>query len=114
MATTGETIYEWDKNPRMPVPAPPAGSCDCQFHIYGDPATFPPRANAPYPPIESATFSEAQRMHRTIGFSRGVIVHSAIYGSDHRLLLARPRRLERPAIATAASASSTTESPTKN
>ena len=87
MATTGDTIYEWDKNPRMPVPAPPAGSCDCQFHIYEDPAQFPPRANAPYPPIESATFSEAQRMHKAIGFSRGVIVHSAIYGSDHRLLL---------------------------
>ena len=87
MATTGDTIFEWDKNPRMPVPAPPAKSCDCQFHIYGDPAQFPPRANAPYPPIESATFNEAQRMHKAIGFSRGVIVHSAIYGSDHRLLL---------------------------
>ena len=87
MTTTGDTIYEWDKNPRLPVPAPPAGSCDCQFHIYGDPAQFPPRANAPYPPIESATFNEAQRMHKAIGFSRGVIVHSAIYGSDHRLLL---------------------------
>lgn len=87
MATTGETIYEWDKNPRMPVPAPPAGSCDCQFHIYGNPEKFPPRANAPYPPIESATFAQAQRMHQAIGFKRGVIVHSAIYGSDHRLLL---------------------------
>jgi 2-pyrone-4,6-dicarboxylate lactonase len=88
MSTTEDTsIYEWDKNPRMPVPAPPAGSCDCQFHIYADPRQFPPRVNPPYPPIESATFSEAQRMHKAIGFSRGVIVHSAIYGSDHRLLL---------------------------
>ena len=88
MSTTEDTtIYEWDKNPRMPVPAPPAGSCDCQFHIYADPQQFPPRVNPPYPPIESATFSEAQRMHKAIGFSRGVIVHSAIYGSDHRLLL---------------------------
>jgi predicted TIM-barrel fold metal-dependent hydrolase len=26
-------------------------------------------------------------MHKAIGFARGVIVHSAIYGSDHRLLL---------------------------
>jgi predicted TIM-barrel fold metal-dependent hydrolase len=87
MATAGQKIYEWDKNPRMPVPAPPAGSCDCQFHIYGDPAVFPPRANAPYPPITTASFGEAQKMHRAIGFDRGVIVHSAIYGSDHRLLL---------------------------
>ena len=87
MAKAGETIYEWDKTPRMPVPPPPAGSCDCQFHIYGDPAQFPPRASPPYPPIESATFSEAQRTHKAVGFARGVIVHSAIYGSDHRLLL---------------------------
>jgi len=87
MATPEKTIYEWDKNPRVPVPAPPPGSCDCQFHIYGDPAVFSPRANAPYPPITSASFTEAQKMHRAIGFDRGVIVHSAIYGSDHRLLL---------------------------
>jgi 2-pyrone-4,6-dicarboxylate lactonase len=87
MATGGDKIFEWDKQPRMPVPAPPARSCDCQFHIYGEPARFPPRANAPYAPIESATFAQAQRTHRAIGFERGVIVHSAIYGSDHRLLL---------------------------
>lgn len=87
MTTGGEKIYEWDRQPRMPAPAPPRGSCDCQFHIYGDPEKFPPRAKPPYPPIESATFAEAQRMHKAIGIERGVIVHSAIYGSDHRLLL---------------------------
>lgn len=62
-------------------------SSDCQCHIYDDPVTFPPRPTPPYPAIESATFAEAQRMHKAIGFDRGVIVHSAIYGSDHRLLL---------------------------
>src|SRR4030095_8133046 len=87
MAIAGEKIYEWDKNPRLPVPAPPRGSCDCQFHIYDDPARFSPRADPPYLPITSATFAEAQRMHKAIGFDRGVIIHSAIYGSDHRLLL---------------------------
>ena len=87
MATTGSCYYEWDKNPRMPEPAPPRGSCDCQFHIYDDPEKFPPRADAPYPPIKSATFAEAKKMHQAIGFERGVIVHSAIYGSDHTLLL---------------------------
>ena len=86
-ATKGTKFNDWDRNPRLPVPAPPPGSCDCQFHIYDDPKKFPPRANAPYPPIESATFGEAQRMHKAIGFDRGVIVHSAIYGSDHTLLL---------------------------
>jgi len=87
MARDGEKIHEWDKHPRMPVPPPPKGSWDCQFHIYAVPANFPPRSNPPYPAIESATFLEAQRMHRAIGFDHGVIVHSAIYGSDHRLLL---------------------------
>jgi 2-pyrone-4,6-dicarboxylate lactonase len=87
MATAGDKTYEWDRNPRMPAPAPPAGSCDCQFHIYDDPAKFTPRPNPPYPPIVSATFAQAQKLHKAIGFERGVIVHSAIYGSDHRLLL---------------------------
>src|SRR5262245_51210060 len=32
MAKTGDKFYEWDRQPRMPVPPPPAGSCDCQFH----------------------------------------------------------------------------------
>lgn len=63
------------------------GKLRLQFHIYDVPGKFPPRANRPYPPIESATFAEAQNMHKAIGFDRGVIVHSAIYGSDHRLLL---------------------------
>jgi 2-pyrone-4,6-dicarboxylate lactonase len=87
MTTAGEKIYEWDRHPRMPVPPPPPGSCDCQFHIYEEASKFPPRANPPYPTIESATFTAAQNMHKAIGFERGVIVHSAIYGSDHHLLL---------------------------
>jgi hypothetical protein len=44
MAADGRKFYEWDKNPRMPVTAPPRGSCDCQFHIYNDSGKFPPRA----------------------------------------------------------------------
>jgi predicted TIM-barrel fold metal-dependent hydrolase len=95
MATTGEKIYAWDREPRMPVPAPPPGSCDCQFHLYDDAAKFPPRLNPPYPPIESATFAEAQKMHTAIGFDRGIIVHSAIYGDDHRLPITRSRESER-------------------
>jgi 2-pyrone-4,6-dicarboxylate lactonase len=87
LAIAEKQINRWDKHPRMPLPAPPRGSCDCQFHIYEDPALFAPRSNAPYPPIEDATFTAGQRMHKAIGFDRGVIVHSAIYGSDHRLLL---------------------------
>lgn len=77
---------EWDRATRLPNPPPPAGSCDCQFHIYGDPQKYPPSAAATYPPID-ATFEHAVAMHAALGFTRGVIVHSSIYGSDHRLLL---------------------------
>jgi predicted TIM-barrel fold metal-dependent hydrolase len=77
---------KWVRETRMPVPPPPADSCDCQFHIYADPARYPPRPSPPYPPIDAA-FADSQCMHRALGFSRGVIVHSGIYGSDHSLLL---------------------------
>ena len=50
-------IQQWDRNPRMPAPPPPPGSCDCQFHIYDDPARFPPRADTPYQPPD-ATFAD--------------------------------------------------------
>jgi hypothetical protein len=74
MATAGEKIYEWDRDPRMSVPSPPRGSCDCQFHIYENPARFPPRSSPLYPPIESATFTEAQRMHKANGFNNNPVV----------------------------------------
>ena len=87
MATPGKKSREWDRDSRLPVPPPPPISCDCQFHIYDEPAEFPPRADAPYPPIATATCAAAQKMHKVIEFGRGVIVYSAIYGSNHRLLL---------------------------
>ncbi len=86
MAARSGPFFEWDRDPRMPSPAPPAGSCDCQFHIYAPAALYPTRPSPPYPPID-ATFDHALGVHEALGFKRGVIVHSAIYGSDHRLLL---------------------------
>ncbi len=86
MAMRMGPFKEWDRDTRMPVPAPPPGSIDCQFHIYSDATRYPPSPAATYPPID-ATFEHAVEMHRRLGFARGVIVHSSIYGSDHRLLL---------------------------
>jgi predicted TIM-barrel fold metal-dependent hydrolase len=85
-ATRSGPFQEWVRETRLPVPAPPPKSCDCQFHIYADATAYPTRPQPPYPPID-ASFGDAQKMHRALGFERGVIVHSAIYGSDHRLLL---------------------------
>ena len=96
MAMRSGPYQEWVRETRMPNPAPPRGACDCQFHIYGDPSRYPSSPAATYPPI-SATFEDAVRMHRALGFERGVIVHSSIYGSDHRLLLDTLENME-PAL----------------
>jgi 2-pyrone-4,6-dicarboxylate lactonase len=71
---------------RAPVPLPPAKSCDCQFHIYGDPQTYPPKQNAYYQP-PNATFDDIRGVLATLGFERGVIVHPMPYDTDHRLLI---------------------------
>ena len=76
----------WDRNLRAPVPTVPAGSCDCQFHIYGDPARYPPKQDALYEPPD-ASFADAKRLLAAMGFSRGVIVHAMPYDTDHRLLI---------------------------
>jgi 2-pyrone-4,6-dicarboxylate lactonase len=76
----------WERETRRPSPPPPPNSCDCQFHIYADPQIYPLSPKATYEAID-ATFVDAVRMHAALGFERGVIVHSVVYGSDHRLLL---------------------------
>lgn len=77
---------EWDRNTRPPVPAPPPGSCDCQFHIFGDAAKYPLQVEPEVGPPK-ATFADMQGVLRVLGFGRGVIVHSQRYETDHRLLI---------------------------
>lgn len=90
---TDKPVYpEWDRNTRAPVPLPPTGSCDCQFHIYGDPALYPPVANSPYPP-PSGTFRDMQGVMHTLGLDRGVIVYPLPYGTNHTLLFDTLRSL---------------------
>jgi predicted TIM-barrel fold metal-dependent hydrolase len=84
-AETG-TYPEWNRETRAPVPAVPAKSCDCQFHIYGDPEVYPPKPGALYAPPR-ATFSDMRGVLRAMGFERGVIVYPMPYDTDNRLLI---------------------------
>jgi 2-pyrone-4,6-dicarboxylate lactonase len=86
MSEVRESYPEWIRETRLPAPPPPAGSCDTQFHIFEDLARYPTKPSPPYAPPR-ATFADAKGMLAALGFSRGVIVHSVVYGSDHRLLL---------------------------
>ncbi|MFD1199889.1 amidohydrolase family protein [Brucella gallinifaecis] len=78
--------FPFDPEPRRPSNKAPAGSCDSQFHPFGDPLKYPVRQGAAYE-MPDATIDEALRMHRTLGIERGVIVQSTTYGSDNRILL---------------------------
>jgi 2-pyrone-4,6-dicarboxylate lactonase len=87
MATQNHSVFPtWVRETRAPVPLPPPKSCDCQFHIYGDPAKYPPRKDALYQPPE-ATFADMRGVMKTLGIERGVIVHPMPYDTDHRLLI---------------------------
>lgn len=73
-------------NPRPPGYALPAGACDSQFHVFGPVERYPVRPGAAYQ-MPTATWETAQRLHRTLGISRGVIVQATTYGADHQVVL---------------------------
>lgn len=83
---TSVSPYEFQHETGTPAERPPPGSCDCQFHVYGDPAVYPMIPTRYYEPPRAGTIENAIRMHRTLGFDRGIIVHPSVYGQDHRLL----------------------------
>ena len=85
-ATRDEIFPQWDRNTRPPVPLPPAGSTDCQLHIFGDIKKFPPKPDTYYQPPD-ATFDDGRAMLRVMGFDRVVIVYPMPYGTDNRLLI---------------------------
>ena len=70
--------------PRFEIPA---GSWDCQVHVFGDPARYPVRANAAYTPFPDATIEAALAMNRAIGVSRGVVVQATVHGTNHQILI---------------------------
>lgn len=76
----------FDRATRAPHPAVPAGAWDCQVHVYGDPARFPPRRKAAYSPPK-AYFADLHRMAKAIGMSNVSIVQASTYSTDHGALL---------------------------
>ena len=78
--------YPFDPEPRRPVRLPPAGSCDSQFHVLGDPAVYPTRPGAAYH-MPSATWERAKHVHAQLGIERGIIVQTTTYGADHTVVL---------------------------
>lgn len=81
-----EQFSKFCADTRKPNEAPPADSCDCQVHVFGDPEKYSLRRGGAYPPPSDATMTEAMRMHRTLGVSRGVVVQATVHGTNHSIL----------------------------
>jgi len=75
-----------DPNPRKPKFKPPALACDAHCHVFGPAAKFPYAADAPYWPPD-APFEDLQKLHKTLGIERAVIVHASCHGADMRVTL---------------------------
>jgi predicted TIM-barrel fold metal-dependent hydrolase len=72
---------------KPPVEPLPPMSCDCHLHVFGDPAKFSDRNANPIHPSREANWEDALRMHRSVGFGRGVFVQPANYTTDHSYFL---------------------------
>ena len=84
---------EWIRETRKPSLMPPSGSCDCQFHIYGDAANYPPKRQPLYEP-PNATFEDMKGVLSILGIDRGVIVYPMPYDTDNTLLVDVLRSLD--------------------
>lgn len=95
MADAKEKFPDWDRNTRPPNPLPPPLSCDCQIHYYEDTAKYPPKLDIKHE-LPNGTFADAQRVLKTLGIDRAVLVHASVYDTDYRLLIDILTRLQDP------------------
>ncbi|MBV8033229.1 MAG: amidohydrolase family protein, partial [Betaproteobacteria bacterium] len=72
----------------------PRGACDAHFHVFGPVRRFPYAPERGYTPEREAPKETLFALHADLGVERGVVVQSAVHGSDHSaaadLIAARP------------------------
>lgn len=83
--------------PKAPERRAPVGACDAHVHLIAGRDEFPlwdGRAESPAPgPDLEGWLSLYREQLETLGFSRGVIVHSILYGTDNSVTVEAVRRL---------------------
>jgi predicted TIM-barrel fold metal-dependent hydrolase len=75
-----------DPNPKKPGFAPPAGSCDAHFHVFGPPEKFPFASTRAYTP-PAAPLEHYLNMSAVVGLERGVVVQPSVHGLDNSVTL---------------------------
>ena len=78
--------FPFDPNPRAPSRPALPGAIDSQFHILGPREKYPVRPGAAYE-MPTATPQALQRVHKALGFQRGIVVQTTTYGEDHSVVL---------------------------
>jgi predicted TIM-barrel fold metal-dependent hydrolase len=81
---------------RKPALALPPNAADCHAHVFGPPDRYPYAVNRVYTP-PPVFLQHYLAMHRAVGFERGVLVQTALYGNDNSFIVdaikANPGRL---------------------
>ena len=78
--------FPFDPNPSTPSRPALPGAIDSQFHILGPREKYPIRPGAAYE-MPTATPAALKRVHRALGFQRGIVVQTTTYGEDHSVVL---------------------------
>lgn len=78
--------HPFHPEPRTPNRPALPGAIDAQFHVLGPADRYPVRPGAAYE-MPTATWEAARRMHKALGFERGIVVQTTTYGADHSVVL---------------------------
>ncbi|SPJ23966.1 amidohydrolase family protein [Palleronia abyssalis] len=83
--------------PKVPSTLPPQGACDTHLHLVGGKNDFPLWAERKEDPAPGRGFEDWLDLLRThmstLELSRGVIVHSTLYGDDNSVTIEALKRL---------------------
>jgi predicted TIM-barrel fold metal-dependent hydrolase len=86
---------------RAPRLVCPEGAVDCHVHVYGPEARYPIAPSARFR-APDALPEDLNRLHRSLGIARTVLVQPSTYGTDNRRHLDAMAELGRPARMVAA------------
>lgn len=97
MADTSKPNAQMPPAPQEPRRRAPQGACDAHVHLVADAHEFPlwdGRVENPAPGPDLGGWLKLYRAHlETLGFSRGLIVHSILYGTDNSVTIEAVRRM---------------------
>jgi len=70
-----------------PIFKAPPGTCDCHFHVFGDPARYPLSAERRNTPPPGCALDDYRAIAKGLGIERMVFVQPSTYGRDNACLV---------------------------